>query len=305
MFYFSFKEYSENFVYALSHSWFQKNTSVFFGSLGSARLTPQYKNNIYSLVQSCSFKIEKWNWYSLESCYFYARCFKRAVLQFTRMMTKNFYRKTYVNYSPLFTLPLIIARTQVMEFKFLLIAFMVAIFLAQYEASSKTCPRWVKLNKSPVCFGARGDQFGPFSYQQNIFWARSCSCTTRERCRPIVAITITGEELPVVYSLASFWPIRAINHWLHSRRSSPSMDGTNCQVTAVRPQSFCSVSQRSLSASLPTESCICGMERISVALQAKVIIVANHVLTCAACWLKPNEEPNPRYYLRLYFYREF
>ena len=62
MFYFNFKEYSENFVYALSHSWFQKNTSVFFfGSHGSARLTPQYKNNIYSLVQSCSFKIEKLN----------------------------------------------------------------------------------------------------------------------------------------------------------------------------------------------------------------------------------------------------
>ena len=30
MFYFNFKENSENFVYALSHSWFQKNTSVFF-----------------------------------------------------------------------------------------------------------------------------------------------------------------------------------------------------------------------------------------------------------------------------------
>ena len=82
---------------------------------------------------------------------------------------KIFNRKTYVNYSPLFTLPLITARTQVMEFKFLLIAFMVAIFLAQYEASSKTCPRWVKLNKSPVCFGARGDQFGRFSYHRNIF----------------------------------------------------------------------------------------------------------------------------------------
>ena len=56
-----------------------------------------------------------------------------------------------------------------MEFKFLLITLMVAIFLAQCEASSTTCPRWVKLNKSPVCFGARGNQFGRFSYQQNIF----------------------------------------------------------------------------------------------------------------------------------------
>ena len=82
---------------------------------------------------------------------------------------KIFNRNTYVNYSPLFTLPLITARIQVMEFKFLLIALMVGIVLAQYEASSKTCPRWLKLNKSPVCFGARGDQFGRFSYHRNIF----------------------------------------------------------------------------------------------------------------------------------------
>ena len=58
---------------------------------------------------------------------------------------KIFNRNTYVNYSPLFTLPLITARIQVMEFKFLLIALMVGIVLAQYEASSKTSPRWLKL----------------------------------------------------------------------------------------------------------------------------------------------------------------
>ena len=62
MFYFNFKEYSENFVHALSHSSGSRRTRQFFlGSHGSARLTPQYKNNIYSLVQSCSFKIEKLN----------------------------------------------------------------------------------------------------------------------------------------------------------------------------------------------------------------------------------------------------
>lgn len=56
-----------------------------------------------------------------------------------------------------------------MEFKFLLITLMVAIFLAQCEASSTTCPRWVKLNKSPVCFVAKGDDFSRFSYPKNIF----------------------------------------------------------------------------------------------------------------------------------------
>jgi len=37
------------------------------------------------------------------------------------------------------------------------------------EASANTSPRWVKLNKSPVCFGAQGNQYGRFSYNQNVF----------------------------------------------------------------------------------------------------------------------------------------
>ena len=60
-------------------------------------------------------------------------------------------------------------QTQVMYFKFLMIAMMAVVFLFPSEASSKTCPRWVKLNKSPVCFGAKGNQYGRFSYHWNIF----------------------------------------------------------------------------------------------------------------------------------------
>ena len=56
-----------------------------------------------------------------------------------------------------------------MEFKFLMFAIMLAILAVPNEASSKTCPRWVKLNKSPVCFGAKGNQYGRFSYHRNIF----------------------------------------------------------------------------------------------------------------------------------------
>ena len=56
-----------------------------------------------------------------------------------------------------------------MEFKFLMLAIMLAIFPIPTEASSRTCPRWVKLNKSPVCFGAKGNQYGRFSYHRNIF----------------------------------------------------------------------------------------------------------------------------------------
>ena len=37
------------------------------------------------------------------------------------------------------------------------------------EASVNTCPRLVKFKKSPVCFGARNNQYGRFTYPRNIF----------------------------------------------------------------------------------------------------------------------------------------
>ena len=62
---------------------------------------------------------------------------------------------------------LFVAQIQVMEFKFLpMIAIMVAMFPVPNEASESG---WVKLNDSPVCFGAKGDDFGRFSYDGNIF----------------------------------------------------------------------------------------------------------------------------------------
>jgi len=55
-----------------------------------------------------------------------------------------------------------------MSFKFLFISMMTTALLLD-EASGNTCPRWVKLNKSPVCFGAQGNQYGRFSYNRNVF----------------------------------------------------------------------------------------------------------------------------------------
>ena len=55
-----------------------------------------------------------------------------------------------------------------MWFKFLLIS-MMATAMSLDEASANTYPRWGKLNKSPVCFGARGNQYGRFSYNRNVF----------------------------------------------------------------------------------------------------------------------------------------
>ena len=64
-----------------------------------------------------------------------------------------------------------------MEFKFLMFAIMLAIFPIPTEASSKSCPRWVKLNKSPVCFGARGNQvwsfFLPSKHLRELVYARA------------------------------------------------------------------------------------------------------------------------------------
>ena len=53
-----------------------------------------------------------------------------------------------------------------MLFKFLIIsAFTTSFFLS----SDATCSKWVKLNKSPVCFGAKGNAFGGFTIHRNMF----------------------------------------------------------------------------------------------------------------------------------------
>ncbi|KAL9955362.1 hypothetical protein ACROYT_G036672 [Oculina patagonica] len=58
--------------------------------------------------------------------------------------------------------------------KFIIIAITVEVLLSQNEAMAKCvsvpCPQWVKLNRSPVCFGARGNQYGSFTtFNRNIF----------------------------------------------------------------------------------------------------------------------------------------
>lgn len=53
-----------------------------------------------------------------------------------------------------------------MLFKFLLI---VVLLTLDFPLLSHASPQWVKLNTSPVCFGAKGNQFGRFTYNRNIF----------------------------------------------------------------------------------------------------------------------------------------
>ncbi|XP_078346584.1 uncharacterized protein LOC144631871 [Oculina patagonica] len=58
--------------------------------------------------------------------------------------------------------------------KFIIIAIAVKVFFSQNEVMascvSVPCPQWVKLNTSPVCFGAQGNQYGKFTTSnRNIF----------------------------------------------------------------------------------------------------------------------------------------
>ena len=57
--------------------------------------------------------------------------------------------------------------------KFIIIAFTAEVLLSENKALAScvntTCPHWVKLNKSPVCFGAKGNSFGKFTYDSDVF----------------------------------------------------------------------------------------------------------------------------------------
>ena len=55
--------------------------------------------------------------------------------------------------------------------KFIIIVITAEALLTQNKAAAscvRECPQWVRLNTSPVCFGAKDDQFGHFSYSEDI-----------------------------------------------------------------------------------------------------------------------------------------
>ena len=51
----------------------------------------------------------------------------------------------------------------------LVVIVILAEVLSSLNEAEAACPAWVKLNKAPVCFGAKGNQFGSFTYDRNIF----------------------------------------------------------------------------------------------------------------------------------------
>ena len=77
--------------------------------------------------------------------------------------------------------------------KFIIFGFTAEALLSENTALAScvntSCPHWVKLNKSPVCFGARGNSFGKFTYDRNIFVSsfmlvHSTGTVTCNKCLP-------------------------------------------------------------------------------------------------------------------------
>ena len=148
-----------------------------------------------------------------------------------------------------------------MEFKFLMVALLVVMSSSRYEAT--TCHRWVKLNKSPVCFGTKGNQLGRFSYHRNIFVSsfmlvhRSGKVTCNKSQYSYWGCIPNNPNL-----IVSCWPIRTTRYWLQKHQPLVRVDGTIWPDTALPPRSLCSAPKRSLSVSLLTTSCVCGMAKI-------------------------------------------
>ena len=168
----------------------------------------------------------------------------------------------------------------IMLFKFALITMLATAFIS--EASANSCPRWMKLNKSPVCFGARDSQFGAFAYSQNILVSsfmlvhRSGTMTCNKRhysywgCYPNHAslnVVLTDHQNKLLAPAAT-------NH-----------DGWYSQVTPPHLLPSCSVLPRSPAVSTPTPSSACGTVKIYVATQ-RATTAAKLAQMFMVCWSK-------------------
>ena len=168
-----------------------------------------------------------------------------------------------------------------MLFKFALITMLATAFIS--EASANSCPRWVKLNKSPVCFGARDSQFGAFAYSQNILVSsfmlvhRSGTVTCNKRhysywgCYPNHAslnVVLTDHQNKLLASAAT-------NHggWYN-------LSGYTSSSSALV---FCAAKNPTVST--PTPSSACGTVKIYVATQTATT-AAKLAQMFMVCWSK-------------------
>ena len=201
---------------------------------------------------------------------------------------KIFNRKTYVNFIPLFTLLLITARTQL------------------WNSNSCWLPWWwryfllsTKLHQRPVLAGwnwtsrrsasVRGEtSLVVFPRNKTSLWARSCSCTARERWRVTKVTkvtTATGDVYQITKDSLYSWLIRTTRYWLQKHQPLVRVDGTIWPDTVLPPQSLCSVPKTSLSLSLLTASCVFGMAKIGWTAP-KVITAESLAQMCMVYWRK-------------------
>ena len=202
-------------------------------------------------------------------------------------------RKTYVNYSPLFTLPLITARTQL------------------WNSNSCWLPWWwryfwlsAKLHQRPVLAGwnwtrrrsasVRGEtSLVVFPTNKTSLWARSCSCTAREAWRVTNVNTAPGDVHQITKTWLYSWLIRTTRYWLQRHQPLAGVDGTNWPDTLLPPQSLRSVPKTSLSLSLLTASCVFGMAKI-MWTAPKVITAESLAQMCMVCWRKQRTKTSIR-----------
>ena len=150
-----------------------------------------------------------------------------------------------------------------MIFKSVVVVLIAILFID--EASANTCPRLVKFKKSPVCFGARNNQYGRFTYPWNIFVSsflfvhRTGSVTCNKK-----TIQLLGVVFQITMVLLSSSQIIKSEYWPQLHQKLISMDGTVCQVTPPRLLSSSSVLPRSPTVSSPTPSSASGTEKIYV-----------------------------------------
>ena len=88
-----------------------------------------------------------------------------------------------------------------------------------------------------------------FPTNKTSLWARSCSCTARERWRVTKVTkvtTATGDVYQITKDWLYSWLIRTTRYWPQKRKQLIVVDGKNWPDTALPRQSWCSVPQRSL-----------------------------------------------------------
>ena len=167
--------------------------------------------------------------------------------------------------------------TEAILFKFLIVT---ALTASAFLSSDATFSNWVKLNKSPVCFGAKGNAFGGFTIRRNMFVSSfmlvhrsgKVSCYARNNrtfsywgCLATLFTLLTDQKNNILAPEASS---------VHRKSGSYSLAGYSSSSSALV---FCAAKKPHCV--LPTRSCVFGMERTYLTTMSLTMAV-EHAPTC-------------------------